>query len=205
MGIERARVLEVHGRGAVRAGYLIDDRLVLTAAARTGTGAGSGPVEVRPAGTATWLKASPGWSSPAGCALFELDDPSMLMMPPDGMRWGRVAGDRPVPVAAMGFPPAATRPTWPRDPEQFMGHVVPQGSASLAVTGCRPPADGMAGAALFAGAELVGVLLAAAHAVPVAILAEDPAFVGLVMDGAGAADGLALVPVSTPATAFPIL
>lgn len=203
MGIERARVLEVHGRGAVRAGYLIDDRLVLTAAAGAGTGAG--PVEVRPAGTATWLKASPVWSCPAGGALFELDDPSMLMMPPDVMRWGRVAGDRPVPVAAMGFPPAATRPTWPRDPEQLMGHVIPQGSTFLAVTGARPPGDGMAGAALFAGAELVGVLLAAAHAVPVAVLGEDPAFVGLVMDGAGAADGLALVPVSTPATAFPIL
>ena len=63
MGIERSRVLEVHrAQGAVGAGYLIDDRLVLTA------GAGRARAEVRPAGTATWLAASPVWST--GAALF---------------------------------------------------------------------------------------------------------------------------------------
>lgn len=51
------------------------------------------------------------------------------------------------------------------------------------------------------GAELVGVLLAAALAVPVSVLAGEPGFAGLVGD-----DGrLALADVSTPATAFPML
>lgn len=71
MGIERARVLEIHAPGgAVGAGYLIGDRLVLTA------GAGRGPAEVRPAGSATWLATSPVWSSPAGAVVLELDDPA---------------------------------------------------------------------------------------------------------------------------------
>ena len=53
MGIERARVLEVQAPGAVHAGYLLDDRLLLTA------GAGGTPAKVRPAGTATLT----GWRS----------------------------------------------------------------------------------------------------------------------------------------------
>lgn len=194
MGIERARVLEVHLRGAVGAGYLVDDRLVLTA------GAGRAPAEVRPAGTATWLRASPVWSSPAGAAVLELDDPSALMMPPVPPRWGRVTGRRPVAVTAMGFAPLAAPARWARDPEQFFGHVVPPAQASMTVTGARAAGDGMTGAALFAGAELVGVLLAGARAVAVSALAGEPGFAGLV----GGDGGLALADVSTPATAFPI-
>lgn len=194
MGIERARVLEIHLRGTVHAGYLIDDRLVLTA------GAGRVPARVRPAGTATWLAASPVWSSPAGAVVLELDDPAALMMPPVPPRWGRIAGRRPVAVTAMGFPPAPAPPRWARDPEHFFGHVVPSESTPMTVTAGRPAGDGMTGAALFAGAELVGVLLAGARAVPVGALAGEPGFAGLVGDE----DGLALADVSTPATAFPI-
>ena len=196
MGIERARVLEVHAKGgAVGAGYLIDDRLVLTA------GAGGAPAEVRPAGTATWLAASPVWSSPAGAVVLELDDPAMLMMPPVCPRWGRITGRRPVAVMAMGFPPAGVPTRWARDPEQFFGHVVPAESAPMRVTAARTAGDGMTGAALFAGAELIGVLLAGARALPVSGLAGEPGFAGLVGDEAG----LALAEVSTPATAFPML
>jgi len=194
MGIERARVLEVKGPAAVYAGYLLDDRLVLTAGAGRAT-------EVRPAGTATWLAASPVWSSPAGAAVLELDDPAALMMPPALPRWGRITGRRPVAVTAMGFPPAVAPTRWARDPEQFFGHVVPSETAWLTVTGGRPAGAGMTGAALFAGAELVGVLLAGARALPVGALAPDPGFAGLVGDDAG---GVALADVSTPATAFPI-
>lgn len=193
MGIERARVLEVDAGEGVHAGYLIDDRLVLTA------GAGRAPARVRPAGTATWLDASPVWSSPAGAALFALDDPAALMMPPVPPPWGRVTGRRPVAVAAMGFPPAPAPPRWARDPEQFFGYVAVSASSWLAVTG-RAVGAGMAGAALFAGAELVGVLLAGARAVAVGALAAEPGFVGAMGDGRG----LALADVSTPATAFPI-
>ena len=194
MGIERARVMEVHAGGAVHAGYLIDDRLVLT------VGAGRAPADVRPAGAATWLAASPVWSS-AGAVVLELDDPAALMMPPQRPRWGRVTGSRPIPVLAMGFPPTSSPPRWARDPEHFLGQVVPAGRAPLTVTSLRLAGDGMTGAALFAGAELVGVLLAGARAVPVSTLAAEPGFAGLVGDR----DGLALADVSTPATAFPML
>ncbi|HVL06805.1 MAG TPA: hypothetical protein VM388_12515 [Acidimicrobiales bacterium] len=194
MGVERARVLEVQGPGAVHAGYLLDDRLLLTAG-------GGRAADVRPAGTATWLAASPVWSSPAGAAVLELDDPEALMMPPALPRWGRITGRRPVAVAAMGFPPAVTPTRWARDPEHFFGHVVPSETTWLTVTGGRPAGAGMTGAALFAGAELVGVLVAGARAVAVGALAGEPGFAGLVGDGAG---GMALADVSTPATAFPI-
>ena len=194
MGIERARVMEVHAQGTVHAGYLIDDRLVLTA------GTGRVPADVRPAGAATWLAASPVWSS-AGAAVLELDDPAALMMPPVCPRWGRVTGSRAVPVMAMGFPPASSPPRWARDPEHFLGQVVPGSGAPLAVTSPRPAGEGMTGAALFAGAELVGVLLAGARAVPVSTLAGEAGFAGLVGDH----DGLALADVSMPGTAFPML
>jgi hypothetical protein len=122
------------------------------------------------------------------------------MMPPVPPRWGRIAGRRPVAVTAMGFAPATAPTRWARDPEQFFGHVVPAESTTMTVTGARPAGGGMTGAALFAGAELVGVLLAGARALPVSVLAGEPGFAGLVAgDG-----GLALADVSTPATAFPI-
>ncbi|MDQ4089344.1 MAG: hypothetical protein M3163_03450, partial [Actinomycetota bacterium] len=81
------------------------------------------------------------------------------------------------------------------DPVRFVGQVVPGHAATMAVTG--PTDAGMTGAALFAGAELVGVVLAGGRAVPVGTLADDPAFVDVL-------GGLALVSVSTPAGAFPI-
>ena len=184
MGIERARVMELRSGGA---GYLIGDRLVLTA------GAGAGNGGVRAAGTGTWVSVSPVWTS-ATVALLALDDPSALMMPPERTSWGRVTGRRAVAVTAMGFPPVGH--DWPRDPERFVGQVVPGDGVTLAVTGAG--AAGMTGAALFAGAELVGVLLPAGRAVPAATLADDPAFVEAV-------GGLELVDVSAPASAFPIL
>jgi hypothetical protein len=65
----------------------------------------------------------------------------------------------------------------------------------------------MSGAALFAGADLVGVLLvepgpvARMRAVPVALLAGDPSFVELV----GTDQGLTLTPIKTGSLGFPIL
>jgi hypothetical protein len=111
-----------------------------------------------------------------------------------------MTGPRPVAVTAMGFAPAVAPTPWARDPEQFLGHLVPAESTPMTVTGARPAGDGMTGAALFAGAELVAVLLAGARALPVSTLAGQPGFAGLVGDEGG----LALADVSTPATAFPI-
>jgi hypothetical protein len=70
----------------------------------------------------------------------------------------------------------------------------------MTVTGTHPAGAGMSGAAVFAGAELVAVLLAGARALPGSALAGEPGFAGL----GGDQGGLALADVSTPATAFPI-
>lgn len=183
MGIERARVVEVHAPGSsTGAGYLISDRLVLTTA-RTG------PAEVRPTTMGQWLPARAVWSG-GRVTVLALEAP--LCVSPIPIRWGAVEGPRPVPVMAMGFPPADDRPQWVRDPVQFVGQLTSGGVVSGA-----PVGGGMWGAALFAGAELVGVL-ASGPTVPVARLAEDRAFVDVVGE-------LALTPVRAPSTRFPIL
>lgn len=194
MGIERARVVEVHAPGSpTRSGYLLSDRLVLTTAQK-------GAAEVRPVSMGGWLTASVMWAG-GHAAVLEVDEP--LFMPPSPVPWGRVEGSRPVPVMAMGFPPADGRPQWVRDPVQLVGQMSPA-SGALTKAGRAPAGDGMSGAAVFAGAELVGVLVAGAgplRAVPVARLADDPAFVEAVGDGRD----LPFTPVSTPASGFPIL
>jgi hypothetical protein len=205
MGIERARVVEVDGRtGGVGAGYVVGDRLVLTSARLAAT---TGATRVRPAGTATWISASTVWTAPAGAAaVLQLDEPGALMLSPERVRWGRITGARPVPVTGMGFGPADVPVAWPRDAEQFLGHVVPGngiGDGPLAVTTNPAVGAGMSGAALFAGAELVGVLVAGARpqACTVAAMAAHGPFVDLFGDGGE----LALTPVSTPSSGFPIL
>ena len=198
MGIERARVVEVHAPssagGTVGSGYVVGDRLVLTAgrvAARTG------PSHIRPAGTATWLSAAPVWSSPAaGVAVLELDDPFALMLAPEPVPFGRITGARPLAVTAMGFIASPTRPDWPRDPRQLLGHVTP--GDPLVVTTTSVVDDGMAGAARFAGAELVGVLVDVRRAAAVAPLADHGEFVDLF-------GGVELTDVSPPAFGLPIL
>ena len=190
MGIERARVVEVGaGEGATDragSGYQIDGRLVLTSAGVVGR---SGSVEVRPAGTGTWVPATVVWRG--GAAVLEVSDPTALMLSPRPLRWGEVVGPRPVAVAALGFPPANGSPQWARDPEQWAGWLSSDGAV-------HSDAGGMPGAALFAGAELVGVLADGRRAVLVTALAADPAFVGL-------AGEIPLVPVETPAAGFPML
>jgi hypothetical protein len=213
MGIERARVVEVHSAasrsGHVGSGYLVSDRLVLTAGAVAGPGM---TTDVRRAGTGPWVPASAVWvAAEADAAVLELDEPSNLSGPPAALRWGRVAGPGTVAVMAIGFPSANGRPEWVRDPVQFMGTLSTVEPEAMAVTpsGGRglSGADGMSGAALFAGADLVGVLLVEAdpatrlHAVPVARLADDPSFVELV----GTEQGLALTPVRAQPVGFAIL
>ena len=193
MGIERARVVEVHAPGSpTGAGYLISDRLVLTMAR-------PGSAEVRPVNMGRWRTASVTWAG-AHAAVLEVNEP--LGRSPGPVRWGRVEGSRPVPVTAMGFPPADGRPRWVRDPVPFVGQLAPA-SGAVTAAGSEPPGTGMSGAAVFAGAELVGVLVAAGrlHAVPVAALADDPSFVDVV----GGGRELAFTPVSTPSSGFPIL
>lgn len=218
MGIERARVVEVHAgtsaTGHVGSGYLVSDRLVLSCAGLAGR---DGAAVIRPAGTATWISSSLVWRArAAGAALLEVDDPAEVMMPPGSMCWGEVTGRQPVAVTAMGFPPAGARPQGFRDPQQFIGHLLPDGVSDdgtwmplRAHAGAGAAGEGMTGAALFAGAELVGVVLpgserrgAGGHrAVPAQALARDAGFVDL----AGHGRGLALVRVRTTSSGFPIL
>lgn len=206
MGVERARVTEVHAAtsasGRAGSGYLLTERLVLTAGAVAGR---RGSTDVRPAGTGSWLPASLVWTSARGdAALLQVDDDAALFTAPAPPRWGDLRGDRPVGVTAIGFPPAESRPQWARDPEQLVAHVTPSGSPTLAVAAGRPVGDGMCGAALFAGPNLVGVLVLNGGrmvAVPAAPLVGDEVFARLV----GGDSGVAVVPVSTAASVFPIL
>ncbi len=190
MGIERARVVEVYAAdsasGRAGTGYQVDGRLVLTSADVVGR---SGSTDVRAAGMGAWASASVAWRGRA--AILEIGDPLAVMGGPAPLRWGEVVGRRPVPVIGMAFPAAGGRPQWARDPEQFVGQLSADGSV---------PAVGrdMIGAALFAGAELVGVVAGEAAAVPVAELAADDGLVALV-------GGMAVVRVETPATGFPML
>lgn len=204
MGIERARVVEVHARtsatGRVCSGYLVADRLVLTAGAGVG---GQGSTDVRPTSTAVWCSASPVWLATSGdVAILEIDDPSAVPAPPRALRWGQVSGRGPVAVAALGFPSATGKPEWFREAEQFFGHLLPDGEVTASPTS-RVAGEGLNGAALFAGADLVGVLVAGTNltARPVSALAADPSFVELV----GHAGRLELTPVSSPAFGLPIL
>ena len=213
MGIERARVVEVYSAastsGRVGSGYLVSDRLVLTAGAAAGR---DGSTDVRRAGSGGWVAASAVWfAADADAAVLELDAPCYLGGSPATLRWGEVAGRDTVAVMAIGFPSAEGRPGHVRDPEPFIGTLGPVGRVPFAITpsGRRGlhGADGMSGAALFAGADLVGVLLVEAgsparlRAVPVARLADDPTFVELV----GTDQGLALTPVRARPGGFPIL
>ena len=190
MGIERARVVEVYAgdaaSGRAGSGYQVDGGLVLTSAGVIGR---SGAAEVRPAGTGSWVPASVVWRGDA--AVLEVADPSVLMASPGPIRWGELVGRRPVAVTGMGFPPAAGRPQWARDPRQFVGHLSADGSVQAG-------ADGMAGAAVFAGAELVAVVADGSRAVPVASLVADDAFVELL-------GCVSLVPVEARSVGFPML
>ncbi len=204
MGVERARVVEVHSTGRTGSGYLIGGGLVLTAGA---VAAGQKATHVRPSGTAVWYPATPVWTSTTGdVALVALDDDLAVPVSPGRLRWGRAEGRRPLPVTALGFAPMAGRSERWRDAEQFFGQLHPgppvatSGTLPVEVSSSsRASGDGLLGATLFAGAEMVGVLVAGAgpfRAMPVSALANDPSFaaaLGLVTSE------LDLTPVSAPA------
>ena len=216
MGIERARVVEVHsggaGSGRVVSGYQISDALVLTCGGGVHR---RGPVGVRPAGTAVWLDGSVVWTAPSGStAVVLVDDPWSMVLSPAPVRWGRTTGRQPVAVTAVGFAPVTGRPSGARDPGQFFGQLLlgapPAADGSLPVqpAGGHGNVDGMAGAALFAGSALVGVVVAGppsggpghVRAVAVSVLLDDEAFVSVVGDGRP----LTLSPVGS-GIGFPIL
>jgi Trypsin-like peptidase domain len=152
-------------------GYLIADRLVLTAAhvLEQATGAipqeGEG-VEVARIG-GDWQQATVAW-------VDALLDVAVLACPgltaSGGVRWGRLAGAEPLDWSAVGFPAASADEHAGRQAEHAFGRVSPisdRAAGRLALTvesreasrGSSPWA-GLSGAAVFCGDHLVGIVTA---------------------------------------------
>jgi hypothetical protein len=138
MGFDPARVVEVYlrdpaGKERVGSGYLVSDRLVLTAGhviaglPAEGTEAPDRwRCEVRPLGLGEWLPARlEWWNKPHDIGLLRLDDDWRAPVGSPAPRWGRLGGIEPVACMAVGFPWAQARSDQVRDTEQLFGHVAP--------------------------------------------------------------------------------
>jgi hypothetical protein len=183
-------------RGALRgSGYLIGRSLVLTAGHVV-----VDPVEhceVRALGTDRWLPGETVWRSvEPDAALLRLREPADVA---DGVpRLGeldRSAGE-PVPCQAVGFPGFQRQAADRREAEQLQGEILPlsgsvSGLLTIQVLSGVPTAQGaishwagMAGAAVFVGDALVGVITQALEdfggsrvlAVPISALLRDGRF-----------------------------
>jgi hypothetical protein len=164
-------------------GYLIGERLVLTAWHATGDRArpDDDGLQVRvfdPYGRTRWLRASRIWPAAApdidgrpdlDVALVRIDDPDWAPRPGlEPVRFGRITGTRAIPCRAVGFPRAEARPHDLRGTKDIAGRSEPltalgQGLIVFTVTTSTPTArDGWAGgsgAALHSGNLIIGVLV----------------------------------------------
>lgn len=160
--------------GSIGSGYLVADRLVLTAwhVVRDASRGGAS-VEVALYGRDTWYAASCTWhSGGTDACLLTVEDPSWS--PPEPTRrlwWGHVSGDELVRCTASGFPRVEARGDVRRH-WQLSGVVTPRAADSagrIAITTSNgAPKDeagepsgwsGMSGAALFCGPWLTGILV----------------------------------------------
>ena len=205
--MDAARVVEVWvpGKRRVGSGYLLADRLALTAY-HVVQGAGNGArVEVRPlsAEPGPWLESRVCWpdgpvdiaaSPERDAALLLIDAPQAPGPLPGRVRFGQVTGQDRVPCAGVGFPAMEKRPDHVRDTARVLGKADPlHAFKSTLLTihideGVVPPRGGWAGAsgtALFCGPLLIGVLATDRNtaasasvlgAVPITALAELPGF-----------------------------
>jgi hypothetical protein len=211
------------GKRQIGSGYLLNERIVITAAHLLED---SAELSVRRLGEDDWTDGRPVWTS-AGTdmALVELHQPALsaVIRP---TRWARIDGADPVSCTAIGFPRFQSAPDGQRDSEQILGDVLPlsgrvSGRMNLVVrTPAAVPGDavgspwaGMAGAALFAGDYLVGVIVQASavdntRLFPADIrpLAEDPAVAPLIAPSGGdlvvigVGSGVAPQPTVSPAS-----
>ena len=129
------------GDGTTGSGYRVSDDLVLTAAhvvaglpvqdpaeprpsASAGAVvAGQGLTELTALGAATWVPAAVVWrDDDADVALLRAGPglPDLPLSSPKP-RWGRIDGEQPVEVTAVGFPWATARPDGVRDTDQAQG------------------------------------------------------------------------------------
>ncbi|MGV1010502.1 MAG: tetratricopeptide repeat protein, partial [Dermatophilaceae bacterium] len=143
-------------------------------------------------------------------ALVVIEDPRWVPPRLGPVRWGRLTGRAPVGhCAAVGFPRVLRDPDGTRDSDGITGSVHPGSRRvarryDLSVTSSLPagvdpversPWSGASGAGLFAAGLLIGVLVVDERtyqgrlsALPVHLLAADPAFTAIVAEhGAGEA------------------
>jgi hypothetical protein len=178
MGVDRYRVCELYAAGpgaeGSGSGYRLGDRLVLTARhviAPAVAGSG-GQLLVRLVGVPGWLPALVEWQdADTDAALAVIEDEAWRAPAEESvLRWGELAGNDPVPCAAVGFPWASVRPDRMRDTAHVYGQLAPlgqlrQGRLDLDVASASPsareggsPWAGMSGAAVIADSHLVGVI-----------------------------------------------
>jgi tetratricopeptide (TPR) repeat protein len=194
-------------------GYLVADRLVLTACHVVGrAGAGEtvqvdlGSRTVR--GRTVWrASGTDGAMNPLDAALVEIDDDhGPVVLPP--VRWGYVVGrGTGVACSATGFPDALVGATGAAEPEQVRATMMPlsrsrRGMLDLVPTSSPEPDphgaspwSGMSGAGVLSGSGqlLIAVIIESAAnfaerrltAVPVSLLAEEEGFRALVEQHSG--------------------
>jgi len=225
--VEFKRVCEVYaGSARCGSGYLIADRLVLTAGHAVGPTGSS--VLVRCAATgAVLLDGTVAWRQYGGEtdeALLEITDPRWVA-PPDlaPVRWGRlVTAKGGIPCEAAGFPDAQLRRSGAvvvmRDLAHLTGTINPLdggkwGILQISVTSAAPDPAGLAaslwaglsGAAVMCGSMLTGIITHDAdhyggrrlNVVPVGRLLATPGFLALL------AAALRTEPVAEPAELDP--
>ncbi|WP_327418142.1 trypsin-like peptidase domain-containing protein [Streptomyces sp. NBC_01233] len=160
-------------------GYLVADRLVLTAAHVAGAVGQS--VEVRldtrlVTGTVIWrASGADGATSPPDAALIEIDDEAYR--PPDlpPVRWGWIAGRGPaVGCTATGYPDALVTQDGRAEPEQVRGEIMPLTRDSNGLADVLPsswPQPDPDGGTLWSGMSGAAVLSDSGHLV-IAVLIE---------------------------------
>ena len=100
--------------------------------------AGSGgQLLVRPVGVPGWLPALVEWQdADADAALAVIEDEAWRAPAEESvLRWGELAGNDPVPRAAVGFPWASVRPDRMRDTAHVYGQLAPLGQLRQGLAG----------------------------------------------------------------------
>jgi KAP family P-loop domain len=210
MPIDPANVVMVHAQNidassVIGSGYLLNDHIAITAAFLLNE-KNVNDVQVRQMGATDWIPGRPVWTSAdSEVALLELAPQSASRANIAATRWATIGGTDPVPCTAVGFPHFQARPDGGRDAEQVFGEILPlSGSVSgrlninvrSPVPETRPsegtPWAGMAGAAVFAGDYMVGVVVQAPEwgnarliATTISPLAVDRSFADLVAPSGG--------------------
>jgi tetratricopeptide (TPR) repeat protein len=215
MAVAFERVVDVRARrpdgtSKMGSGYLVAERLVLTAAHVVFTDEGvAGSVTLRPLGAQRPLGGRVVWRPerrPVDAALVEITEADWRAPRLGPLRWGRLTGQAArIACEAMGFPRVLREADGTREAEQLDGHLNPGTRLvgrryDLHVDSSPPavPADpeapspwaGLSGAGLVAGELLIGMVVIDTPgfaerrltAVPVGELAADPGFRAVLAD-----------------------